>query len=435
MGKTNVLDELRQVPLSEVGAVFQEHLREVVKESFLRIMLEETSELCGAFYHPDGERRHRRGGSAPGHFRFEGRKIPVKRPRVVEKGGGEAKLVSYSAGKSGDEVKRLIVEALSSGVSSREVVRLFPESGCSSSTSACRLWATEGLKRFEELRGRELGGEKFVGLMIDGVRLSSDTTAVIALGIVEDGRKLMLDFEIGGSENKDVCDALLNRLSRRGFKESEKHRLLVVLDGSDALRKSVLERFDDPVVQRCQIHKEKNIRFRLAKRHHPELARLFKRLRNAEGAEAAREALNDIRGFLSGVGANALSSLDEAGESLIAVQTLGCPFELHTTFLSTNIIENSINNIRRKTGRVKRWRAETNQAEKWLAFGMLEAERGFKRVKGYKRLEDLLKRLERPSHSPPLRSGLAASRRPLGRPPLRGGEWEGEAGESRPSSP
>ena len=426
MNESNVLEALRQASLEEVGAVFNDCVREIVKESFVSIMLEETAALCGAFYHPDKGSRHRRGGSADGYLRFEGRKLHVKRPRVVRKEGGEAKLVSYSAGKSGDEVKSLIIEALAAGVSSREVGRLFPDSGCASSTSACRLWATEGLRRFEELRGRELGGEDFFCLMLDGIAISSDMTAVVALGITSDGRKMMLDFEMGGSECKEVCDVLLNRLFRRGFKDPGKHRLVVVLDGSDALRNSVLEKFDNPVVQRCQIHKERNIRGCLSKRHHPELARLFKRLRNAEGAEAAREALADMRNFLSGVSSRALGSLEEAGEELIAVQTLGCPGELHTTLLSTNAIENSINNIRRKTGRVKRWRSETNQAEKWIAFGMLEAEKGFKRVKGHKRLDDFLRKLKRTSPPPPLRSGLAAPRRPSGRPPLHGGGGEGE---------
>ena len=273
-----------------------------------------------------------------------------------------------------------------------------------------------------QLRGRGIGNEDFFCLMLDGVTLGSDMTAIVALGITVDGRKMMLDFEIGSSENQQVCEALLSRLLRRGFRDPEERRLLVVLDGSEALRNGVLRQFDDPVVQRCQVHKETNIRARLARRHHAELSRLCRTLNYAEGPEAAREALSDLRCFLSKRSSAAVRSLDEAGEELIAVQCLGCPSTLHATLLNTSTVENSIHNIRRKTGRVKRWRSETDQADRWMAFAMIEVERGFRRISGYRDIGKFLERLARPVSSPPLRSGLAAPRRPSGRPSLRGGE-------------
>ena len=67
MKEFNVLEALRQASLDEVGAVFHDCVREIVKESFVSIMLEETAALCGAFYHPDKGSRHRRGGSADGY--------------------------------------------------------------------------------------------------------------------------------------------------------------------------------------------------------------------------------------------------------------------------------------------------------------------------------------------------------------------------------
>jgi transposase-like protein len=410
MDKSKVLEALCQAPSEAIGAVFQDCMREIVKQSFVSIMLSEATSLCGAFYRPGKGKLHRRGGSANGFFRLEGRKIAVKRPRVTKKGGGEAKLLSYSAGKSGDEVKKLIIEALAAGVSSREVGRLLPDSGRSSSTSASRLWAEEGLRRLDELRGRELSGEDFFCLMLDGVVLSEDLTALVALGITVDGRKMMLDFEIGSSENQEVCESLLNRLLRRGFEDPKERRLLVVLDGSVPLRKGVLRRFDNPVLQRCQIHKQRNIRGVLSRKHHSELAEMFKLLRSKSGAERAREVLGEIDAFLSQKSSKAIKSLREAGEDLISLQTLGCPKELHSTLLNTNAIENSINNIRRKTRRVKRWRAETDQAERWTAYGMLEAERGFRRIKGHGKIKELLEKLKR-SSPPPSPSATLRPRR------------------------
>ena len=396
MVEDKVLEALRQAPLSEVGEIFRDSLTELVRDAYVRILYAEAKELCGPFYRPHSESEYKRAGTAPGYVRLSGRKMPVKRPRVAKREGGEHPLFSYSVRKNGDNIKELICNALAAGVSSNEMRRLYPDAGCVSSSSVSRTWVIKGLEMLEKLRGRELSGEKFFCLMIDGVVLSEDLTALVALGITCDGRKMMLDFEIGSSENSEVCNLLINRLLKRGFKEDKERRLLIVLDGSSALRNSVLKYFDDPVIQRCQIHKERNIRACVAKRHHTELARLFKRLRNAEGAEAAREALGDLDVFLASISAKGVESLREAGESLIAIQTLDCPSELHSTLLNTNVIENSINNIRRKTGRVKRWRSATDQAERWMGYGMQEAERGFRRIKGHKKIEKLLIVLKRP---------------------------------------
>ena len=49
-----------------------------------------------------------------------------------------------------------------------------------------------------------------------------------------------------------------------------------------------------------------------------------------------------------------------------------------------------------KTGRVKRWRAETDQAERWIAYGLLDAERGFRRMRGYEDIKKLLEKLKKP---------------------------------------
>jgi len=288
----------------------------------------------------------------------------------------------------------LITLALGSGVSSNDVGRLFAGNAASSS-SVSRLWVTEGLARLDTLRARDLSGEDFFCLMIDGIGLGADVMAIAALGITTDGRKMMLDFEIGSSENKGVCDGLLKRLAKRGFKDNHERRLLVVLDGSEALRSSVVGHFNNPIIQRCVIHKERNIRSYLSKRHHSELSRLFSCLRKAEGAEAGRGAVADIRDFLKDKSKSALESLEECGEDLIALHVIGAPSTLNKTLLNTNCIENAFNNVRRKTGRVKRWRAETDQPERWMAFGMLEAERGFNRVRGYADIGLLLEKLHR----------------------------------------
>ncbi len=74
---------------------------------------------------------------------------------------------------------------------------------------------------------------------------------------------------------------------------------------------------------------------------------------------------------------------------------LGVPSTLHVSLLSTNLIENSFRNVRRKLGRVTRFRAETDQASRWLAAALLEAEKGLRRLIGYKDLPRLAEALTR----------------------------------------
>ena len=396
MKEATLLGALGQVGSGEAGAIFRGFIHEAVRSSFIDVMLKEVETLCGPSYRPFAGNQPYRSGSAPGVCILDGCSERVVRPRVRHKtanGSEEMRLASYNAAKDAGAVREAILRALVAGVSGREQKRLYPESPLTSKSSVSRLWVKEGAKKIEELRGREISGEFFFGLMLDGIWLSGDLTAVVAIGMTCDGRKIVLDFQVGSSENREVCDDLLDRLVRRGFKPVA--RLFSVLDGSDALKGSVLAHYPDAVTQRCLIHKERNIRGCLSRRHYGELFEYFKRLRNAQGAEAGREIYKELREFLASKNLKALASLDEAGEDIIALHLIDAPATLNVSLLSTNFIENSFRNVRAKIGRVKRWRAETDQAERWLAYGLLEAEMGFRRMKGWKDIPKLVERLKK----------------------------------------
>ncbi len=110
--------------------------------------------------------------------------------------------------------------------------------------------------------------------------------------------------------------------------------------------------------------------------------------------------VQELEEFLKPINAEALASLHEAGDELIALHALEVPNTLHKNLLSTNAIENLFRNTRRKIGRVTRFRAETNQATNWLAFALTEVEKGFRRITGYKDLPALVTALERPKQEP-----------------------------------
>ena len=227
----------------------------------------------------------------------------------------------------------------------------------------------------------------------DGIRLSKDQTAAVALGIDAQGNKHVLDFVLGSSETLEVARELMARIDKRRFRCE--HRLYVVLDGSDALRGAVKKFFSDCVVQRCLVHKERNIKGKLSKRHWGELSRLFARLRSVQGIAAAEEVFGELESFLEPINAEAFRSLHEAGEDLLALHRLEAPNTLHRSLLSTNAIENSFLNTRRKIGRVTRFRAETDQGSRWLAYALVESEKGFRRISGHGDLPHLIAALKK----------------------------------------
>ena len=148
------------------------------------------------------------------------------------------------------------------------------------------------------------------------------------------------------------------------------------------------------------IHKERNIKGKLSRRHWGELTRLFRRLRNVQGIEAAEEVFGELKAFLKPINAEAYRSLHEAGDDLLALHRLNVPNTLHRSLLSTNAIENSFLNTRRKLGRVTRFRAETDQASRWLSYALLAAEKGFRRISGHSALPALIAALAQPELGP-----------------------------------
>ena len=101
-----------------------------------------------------------------------------------------------------------------------------------------------------------LEGLDLVGLLIDGVHIG-EHCLIVALGIAADGQKHALGLWDGSTENARVCQDLLANLHSRGLRTFS---LLVILDGSKALRKAVRTIFGEAaLVQRCQVHKMRNV--------------------------------------------------------------------------------------------------------------------------------------------------------------------------------
>lgn len=209
----------------EAAALLDDLLRKSVREAFWNMMAEEVEALCGPRYRPDSESQHQRAGSEKGTVYLDGGKEEIRRPRVRHKEEGEVVLDTYRAGSTQEGLFEQIVSLVAEGMSQRGLERA--RGSDISKSSISRMWTEKSREQLKVLRERPIHESNWVALMLDGVFLGGENCVVVALGIDENGRKQILDFESGTSESQETVSRLLGRLQKRGLTVSADKRLLV----------------------------------------------------------------------------------------------------------------------------------------------------------------------------------------------------------------
>ena len=190
-----------------------------------------------------------------------------------------------------------------------------------------------------ELMAADLSGVDLVALMIDGVHFG-EHCCVVALGIGIDGTKHPLTLEEGSTENATLVTDLLTGLRDRGLDVTEP--ILVVIDGSQALRRAVLDVVDHPVLGRCQLHKIRNVRDKLPERLRATVEKRIRAAYHADSALEAEAALTALAAELDKTHPGAAASLREGLAETLTVLRLGLPPTLARTFRSTDEIVNPL---------------------------------------------------------------------------------------------
>jgi transposase-like protein len=223
--------------------------------------------------------------------------------------------------------------------------------------------------------------------MIDGTGFG-DHLMLVAMGIDNKGEKHVLGVREGTTESEGVCRSLLQDLIERGL-EVERARLFVI-DGGKGIRKAIRDVFGAwALVQRCQEHKRRNVLDHLPK---GKRARVSKALRDAwksESETTARRLLRQLARELEPAHPGAAASLREGLDETLSVLSLGVKGSLARTLVSTNPIENLQGLLKQVVRNVKRWRGGS-MALRWAVTGLMEAEKRFRRVKGYREMPQLL---------------------------------------------
>jgi transposase-like protein len=352
----------------------------------LETMLEEDrTAICGPRYGRVVDRAASRAGTVASEVVLGGRKVAIRRPRVRAE-GQEVALPTFRTMANEDPLNRRVVEQMLVGVATRGYARSLEPvptpitSRGTSKSAVSRRFVAKTTAQLAAWQSAPLDTLELVALLIDGVHVG-DHCLIVALGIAADGQKHALGLWDGSTENATVCQGLLANLQSRGLRTDRS--LLVILDGSTALRKAVRATFGDAaLVQRCQVHKTRNVLEYLSDRERPWVHAILRRAYQAGDVKTAQRLLLDLARRLETEYPSAAESVREGLDETLTVLALKLSPRLRRSLATTNAAESLLSRTRHVKRNVKRWRGG-HMMLRWVAAGVLEAVKGFRRLKGY----------------------------------------------------
>jgi len=390
-----------RVALAEVASAARQGVLAVSVACGLQVVAEmmaaDVEAICGPKGKHDADREAYRHGTERRLLPLGGALVGADRPRARTIDGREVTLPTWEVFSSRDLLGQIALGRMLAGLSARryragsEPVGEVELHGTSRSAISRRFrGATE--TKLAELFGRDLSGLSLLAVFLDGMHVGSHLI-VVALGVDEQGRKHPLGLWEGTTENAAVCRSLIGNLIDRGL--ATDRAMLFVTDGGKAIRKVIRETWGELALhQRCRNHKLENITSHLPERERTFIARKVRAAWSKTDAEGAERELRGIAAHLESAHPGAAASILEGLEETLTVTRLEMPPSLCRTFKTTNPIESMISIARDATRNVKRWR-DGKMALRWIAAGMLQAERQFRKVDGYRDLHVLKRALER----------------------------------------
>jgi putative transposase len=326
--------------------------------------------------------------------------VTTERQRGRTTEGTEIELDTWKVFSSKDLLSQLVVERMLAGVATRRHVDVAEPVGeelegrarSMSKSAVSRRFVAATKTAMAELLARSLADLDVAVLMIDGLDVAGQCV-VVALVITTDGTKVPVGLWLGDTENKTVVTHLLADLVARGLRTEG--GVLCVIDGAKALATGIRKVFGaEAVVQRCTLHKRRNLTGHLPEEMAGTIDRRLAVIFAQPDAKKGLDAAKSLARELEAGHPDAAASLREGLDDMFTVRRLGISGTLAKTLTNTNCIESMISITRRTTGRVTKWK-DGSMKKRWIAAGMLEAERSFRRVRGYQDMKKLVAALRR----------------------------------------
>lgn len=371
-------------------------LREKVREMILTLVEAELTEVLSAMpYERTGARKGYRNGSKQRSLTTGLGKttIDMPRARVVSSDGEkewESRLVERYQRRSVSVDGALLGAYLTGTNQGRIKGALSPLlRGAPLSKSAISRVVGRLKDLFDRWKKHNLGEERIIFLYLDAIALRVriarrvvSAPVLVALGVRANGHKEILDMELLVSESADAWGGLLNRLIDRGLRRPR----LCIIDGNKGLRSAVDTHWPGMAVQRCVVHKLRNLERYVPKHATEEVKTEYNRIVYADSLRAARKAYNEFVAKWSKLTPKVAESIEEAGQELLTFYQF--PQSQWKSLRSTNIIERLNGEFRR---RVKTQGSLPNtQAAELLFFGLLfSGQIKMQRVGGWQELNQI----------------------------------------------
>jgi putative transposase len=285
------------------------------QQVFQTLMEQDRAQLCGPKNVPDPDRQAYRGGSAPSEVVLGGRRIVLPRLRARRVTGEELTLPSFAYASARDPLDARTLEAIAVGVTTRKYPRtlepLRPDitERAVSKSAVSRRFVALTSARLTTWLATPLEALDIRVVLIDGLHFR-DHVILLALGLDAQGTKHVLALREGTTENATVCKALLADLRERGLDLDRP--TLFIIDGGSGLRKAIRETSGTlGLVQRCQVHKARNVLEHLPEALRPRIRRALNEAYGLADATLAKRRLTQLADGLERTHPGAAASLRE----------------------------------------------------------------------------------------------------------------------------
>ncbi len=298
-----------------------------------------------------GHRHGRRTRTLTGTFGAT--EVSVPRARIAAGNGGTVEWRSKALRAYQRRTKTadaLIAGAYLAGTHTRRVKRALAAlfQGAVGKDVVSRTWRR--LKSdWEAWQARDLAAEPIVRLILDGTvvrvrldRKASSISLLVVLGVRDDGQKVLLAIKNMGGESEAAWRALLDDLAARGLWAPE----LIIVDGAPGLEKALAALWPEVPVQRCTVHKHRNLLAHAPDKLHEEISADYQDMiyaATAKEIEQRRKAF--LRKWRLKCRAVA-DSLEEAGLRLFTFTRL--PTSQWKSVRTTNAIERLHEELKRR---------------------------------------------------------------------------------------
>lgn len=373
-----------------------EVLRSRVREMILTLAEAELGEVLAAQpYERRSDRRGYRNGKRERSISTGLGRAVIELPRARLREGGEEKewqsMLIERYQRRARSVDSALLGCYLSGANGRRIRGALSPllRGAALSKSAISRIVGRLQALFMDWRQRSLKTESVVLLYLDGiclrVRIANKVVTapvLVALGVREDGAKVVLDMELLQSESSECWGGFVDGLISRGLPRP----CLVIIDGNKGLRAAVEKNWPGIKVQRCTVHKLRNLERHVPRHALEEVKSDYHRIINAESFEQASKAYREFIVKWKKLAPKVVVSLEEAGEELLTFY--GFPKSQWKSLRTTNAIERLNGEFRR---RVKtQGSLPSAQAAELLLFGLIiSGQIHMRRIDGWQDLKQV----------------------------------------------